>query len=131
VLEGRKRFELRRLSKLKPPEEGSTIVIYVSGNIQSVVGEFKVGRLIVGSPDRVWEQVGKELYGITPESRKYIEGARKAIAIEVREPKTYISAIKLEKIRRIIPEWSPPYSYEKLEDGDPLYELLLKHIAIS
>ena len=129
VLEGRKRYELRRLSGLKPPEEGSRVVVYASGDSQSIIGEFKVGKLVVGSPEKVWDLVGKELYGITPEARKYIEGATRAVAIEVREPKLYSVSVKLDKIRRVIPEWSPPYSYEKLEDGDPLYELIIRHLS--
>jgi predicted transcriptional regulator len=128
VLEGRKRFELRRLTGLEPPEEGSTVIVYASGNTQSIVGEFKVGRLVIGSPEKVWELVGREQYGITLEARRYIEGARRAVAIEVREPRIYGSTVKLEKIRRIIPGWNPPHSYEELGEGDPFYELVAKHL---
>jgi Uncharacterized conserved protein len=129
VLEGRKRFELRRLAGLKPPEEGSTVVVYASGNTQGIVGEFRVGRLIIGSPEKVWELVGKGYYGVTSEAWRYIEGAKRAVAIEVREPKTYASTVKLEKIRRIIPGWNPPLSYEELREGDPFYELIAKYLV--
>ncbi len=128
VLEGRKKYELRRLSGLEPPEEGALVLVYASGDTQSIVGEFRVGRLVIGSPEKVWEQVGRELYDIAPDAKRYIEGARRAVAIEVKEPRFYNVAVKLEKIRRVIPEWNPPYSYERLEEGDPLYELIARHI---
>ena len=128
VLEGRKLYELRRLQGLKPLEEGSIVIVYASGETQSIVGEFKAGRVLVGSPERIWELVGREEYGLDEEARRYIEGSKRAMAVEVREPRVYPTPIKLEKIRRIIPGWNPPYSYVELEEGDPLYELLIKHV---
>mgnify|MGYP001770632057 CR=1 FL=1 len=131
VLEGRKVYELRRLQGSKPLEEDSLVIVYASGNLQSIIGEFRVGKVIVGSPEKIWELVGRSEYGLDDEARRYIEGARRAMAIQVREPKIYNVKIELSKIRRIIPGWNPPYSYAELEEGDPLYELIVKRARIT
>ncbi|MEM1777078.1 MAG: hypothetical protein QXD97_07220 [Acidilobaceae archaeon] len=128
ILDYTKKFELRRLDGLEPISEGSVIVIYVSGNIQSIVGEFIAGRVYIGSPEKIWSLVSSGDYGITEEAWKYIEGSRKAMAVEVLNPRRYPLSVKLESIRRILPGWNPPHSYSELREGDPFYELILKPV---
>jgi len=126
IFAGKKKYELRRLVGLPPVVEGSTIVVYVSGNVKSVVGEFTAGRVFQAAPERVWVIASKPGSGVSADAWDYIRGAKKAMAIEVREPKVYPRPVSLEEVRRIIPGWMPPLSYRQLEEGDPFLELILK-----
>jgi len=131
ILSGRKKFELRKLSGLHPIEEGAVIVIYSSGKVKSIVGEFRAGRVIVGTPELVWAHVSRPGMGIGGDAYAYIRGAKRAMAIEVREPRVYPRSVSLEEIRRLIPGWMPPFSYRRLEPGDRVYELIIRRLRES
>lgn len=131
IFAGVKKYELRRISGLPPIEEGALVVVYASGNIKAVVGEFSAGRILEGAPEALWAKVRRPGSGIGEDAWEYIRGARRAIAIEVVEPRLYQRPVSLEEIRRIIPGWNPPFSYRRLEEGDPLLELVLKPIWSS
>ena len=124
----RKKYELRKLSGVKPVEEGSIIVVYSSGNIKSIVGEFRAGEIIIDLPERIWATVTSPGSGIKGDAWTYIRGARRAMAIKVEEPKLYPRPVSLDEIRRIIPGWMPPFSYRRIQPGDRLYELVIKRL---
>ena len=128
IFAGRKKYELRKLSGAPVIEEGSTIVVYASGQIKGVIGEFRAGRVIRATPEKVWEIVRHPGSGIGDDAWFYIRGARQAIAIEVLDPSPYPRTITLEEIRRIIPGWMPPFSYKLVREGDPFYELILRKL---
>jgi len=125
VFSGRKKFELRRWFGL-PVEPGSVIVVYVSGDVQSIVGEFTAGVIHEGSPDHIRAVTSVPGSGLPRDAYQYIRSARKALAIEVVAPKTYARSVGLEEIRNIIPGWEPPRSYTLLQDGDPLLEAVIR-----
>lgn len=128
VLSGRKKYELRKLAGVRPVEEGALIVVYSSGKVKSIVGEFRAGRVIVGSPDVVWAHASRPGQGVGGDAYAYIRGAKRAMAIEVVEPRFYPRPVTLEEIRRIIPGWMPPFSYRRIGPGDRFYELILRRI---
>lgn len=128
ILAGIKKFELRRgASKTLTP--GTIAVIYASGRVKRIVGHFIIGRIYKGTPAMIWKIVTSDKkYGVTRESKKYIEGSTTAMAIEILKPTPYKHRISLSEIRMIIPGWNPPLSYTILEEGNPLLELVLKRI---
>ncbi|MEB3773562.1 MAG: DNA-binding protein [Desulfurococcales archaeon] len=128
IFAGRKRYELRKVSGSPLISEGSIIVVYASGQIKGVIGEFRVGRIIKATPEKVWEIVSVPGTGIGSDAWAYIRGAKQAIALEVLEPTPYPRPVTLEEIRRIIPGWMPPFSYRVLREGDPFYELIVKRL---
>jgi len=130
IFAGRKKFELRKLSGVPPIEEGSLIVVYSSGKVKSIVGEFRAGRVIMGAPDYVWAHASRPGTGVGGDAYAYIRGAKRAMAIEVVEPRLYPRPVSLEEIRRLIPGWMPPFSYKRLEPGDRLYELVVKRLRL-
>ncbi|MEB3816606.1 MAG: DNA-binding protein [Desulfurococcales archaeon] len=131
IFAGVKKYELRRLTGLPPVEEGSRIVVYASGNVKALVGEFRAGRILQGAPEALWARVRRPGSGLGEDAWEYIRGAKRAMAIEVLEPRLYQRPVSLEEIRRIIPGWNPPFSYKRLEEGDPLLELVLQPIWAS
>ncbi|MEB3760182.1 MAG: DNA-binding protein [Desulfurococcales archaeon] len=128
IFAGIKKYELRKLSGGPLIEEGAIIIVYSSGKVKSIVGEFRAGRIIVGTPEKVWSIVRQPGTGIRDDAWPYVRGAKRAMAIEVVEPRLYRRPVTLEEIRRIIPGWMPPFSYRRLREGDKTYELLIKRI---
>lgn len=126
IFAGVKKYELRRLTGLPSIPEGSVVVVYTSGNVRSIVGEFRVGRVIQASPERVWAETWRPGTGIGEDAWNYIKGAKRAMALEVLEPRLYPRPVTLDEVRRIIPGWMPPMSYKRLDEGDPVLELIIK-----
>jgi predicted transcriptional regulator len=126
ILRGVKRFELRR-SVGSPIPKGSVMVVYASGSVRAIVGEFRVVRVIEGTAEQVWREVMKHPSpGVGLDAWPYIRGAERAVALEVGDPVVYPRRVTLEELRRIIPGWMPPLSYKQLREGDPTYELVIK-----
>jgi predicted transcriptional regulator len=128
IFRATKRFELRRNVIGRIPE-GAVMVVYASGNVRAIIGEFRVGKVIEGTAEEVWKQVLAEKdHGIRGDAWRYIKGAEKAMALEVVNPVLYPRKVTLEEIRRIIPGWNPPLSYKVLREGEPVYELVIKRL---
>jgi len=127
IFRGTKKFELRRNVAGDIPS-GSILVVYASGNVRAIIGEFKVGRVISGGARELKKKLAGERTGLREDAWHYVKGASKAMALEVLEPRLYPRKVTLEEVRRIIPGWSPPLSYKRLLEGDPLYELIVKKL---
>jgi predicted transcriptional regulator len=128
IFRGVKKFELRRGVAGNIPE-GAVMVVYASGNVRAIIGEFRVGRVIRGTAEHVWQHVtSTKDSGIGSDAWRYIRGADRAMALEVQEPTMYPRRVTLEEIRRIIPGWNPPLSYKQLREGEPLYELIIRKL---
>jgi predicted transcriptional regulator len=126
ILSGVKRFELRRGSG-NDFSYGDIVVIYASGRVKSIVGEFTVGRVFRGSPLHIWRIVSSRRdYGIGRDAWQYIEGGKRAFALEVLNPRPYDIRLSLYEVRSVLPSWNPPLGYRVLLDGDPFYELFIK-----
>jgi len=126
ILKGVKKYELR--SRKFGVKEGSIIVVYAMDPIKKILGEFTVGgKPIEGSLDEVWSKVGKPEYGVTPESRHYIENHDYAIAIPVKDPKCYAKPVKLDEIRRIIgsEKWVLQGPV-RVKPGEKLYDVIME-----
>ncbi len=128
IFAGTKKYELRRWIGIRL-EPGSLIVVYASGNVRALIGEFKAGKIIYGSPSKVWNYVSSQSNtGIYPEDKAYIMGSKTALAIEVLEPRLYKVSIKLDELRKIIPGFNPPLSFRELSREEPLYKLVIKKL---
>ncbi len=126
IFSGKKKYELRRWIGV-PVSPGSIIVVYVSGSVRAIMGEFKVGRVIEGDAKYLWRQLmGIPNAGIDKDDWPYIRNARRALAIEVLDPVLYKHPVKLETLRSIFPGFNPPQSYWLLVEGDPVLELLIR-----
>lgn len=128
IFAGIKKYELRRWFGIKPVP-GSLMIVYVSGNVRSLIGEFTVGKIIYGPPNKVWEHIRSLVNtGISPEDKSYIIGNKPAMAIEVLEPRLYKRPVGLEELRCIIPDFNPPMSFRELSPDEPLYRLLIRKL---
>lgn len=126
IFKGVKKFELRKWIGVPVPE-GAVMVVYVSGHVKAIMGEFRVGRVYSGTAEQVWRDIHMHPSpGVGRDDWPYIRGARRALAFEVVEARLYPRSVQLWEIRRIIPGWMPPLSYKVLRPCDPIYELIIK-----
>ncbi len=128
IFSGSKKYELRRWFGLRP-EPGEIIVVYASGNVRAIIGEFTAGRVIYGEPEEVWRYImGQRDHGVRREDKEYIAGSRTAMAIEVLNPRLYPEPVSLYKLRNIIPGFNPPMSFRILDRDEPLYRLIIARL---
>ncbi len=126
IFTGVKKFELRKWIGIRPPR-GSVVVVYASGSVRAIVGEFRVGRVFFARPNDIWNVLmTMDKPGVGVEDYQYIRGARYAIAIEIINPILYVKPIPLNDIRSIIPGFMPPMSIRELDVNEPLYELIIR-----
>lgn len=128
VFTGKKKYELRRFGGFRV-ETGDRIILYVSGRVQAVMGEFEAGEVLTGPPEAVWRKIqGMRDTGITSDLYRYIAGSKTAMAIEVRNPLLYSCPAKLDDLRKIFPGFNPPLSMLPLDDADPLVVMVFNKL---
>jgi predicted transcriptional regulator len=131
IFAGTKKFELRRWFGITPTP-GSRLIVYASGGVKAIIGEFRAGRIYSGSPRDVesfLEKLGDT--GVGREDYTYISGARRAMAIEVKDPRLYAKPIRLSELRTILPGFNPPQSFRRLDEYDPLIKVILRKVLLS
>lgn len=130
IFTGIKKFELRKWFGIMP-EQGSIVVVYASGSVKAIIGEFRVGRIIRGTPSEIQRFLELETEtGVSREDYNYIHGSKNAMAIEVIEPRLYSKPITLKELRSILPGFMPPLSFRRLHPLEPLYELIIRKARI-
>lgn len=92
IFDGIKLYELRK----KPLKENvDTIIVYSSGKVKKVVGEFKIEKIIKDSPDKIWN-LGEEVLGIDKKSfYEYFKHSKYAYAIKIKDVIKYDSPKEL------------------------------------
>jgi len=126
IFTGMKKYELRRYFGLKP-SKGSIMVVYASGSVKAILGEFIVGEVLFGKPSEIWDMLMDiKDAGVGLDDYSYIKGSRYALAIEIDRTITYKKPITLDTIRNIIPDFNPPMSFRILRSDEPLYELIIR-----
>ncbi len=131
IFTGIKRFELRKWFGIVPAR-GSIIIVYSSGSVKAIIGEFRVGRVFLGAPSEVWDFLTQQPNtGVGRDDYSYIHGSRKAMAIEVVDPKLYSKPIKLAELRSIIPGFMPPLSFRRIDPFEPLYQVIIRKARLT
>jgi predicted transcriptional regulator len=122
ILEGRKRFELRRF--VPRFAEGDLLLIYASSPEQRVIGSCLVGDMSSGSPAQVWEAIGGPSSGIEAGGFfAYLGGCKRCAAIEVLEPRALDPPHPLP--------FRAPQSYLFLRADDPDHRDLLERARVA
>ena len=128
IFAGIKKYELRRWIGINL-EPGSIIVVYASGKVRALIGEFIAGKVVLGTPEKIWEFIRSiPSSGVGLEDKGYITGSKSAMAIEVVKPRLYKRPIELRELRMLIPGFNPPLSFREIDYGEPLYRLLIRKL---
>jgi len=105
IFEGSKKYEYRR--NIFKRNGVTTIVVYASGPIKKVIGEFEIEGIIHEKPHTLWEQTGEEA-GITQKRfLEYFKDKTRGYAIKVKAARSYNTPISLDRL--MIPY--PPQSF--------------------
>jgi type I restriction enzyme S subunit len=105
IIEREKRFEFRK-SYFK--EDVDRVYIYSSAPYQEIIGYFKVGKVYIDTPEKVWRRCGKQGSISRQDFFEYFKGKDTAVGIEIDEVVLFEQAIKPYNI---LPKFVPPQSY--------------------
>lgn len=109
IMAGAKKVEFR---KRRPAEDIVTIFVYATAPESKIIGQFHIGEVLEGTPQRIWCEFG-ELGGIEKDSFfNYYAGTPKAIAILV------VDALRFDEpvpLKNITPRPPIPQSFIYLE----------------
>ncbi|MCH9270136.1 ASCH domain-containing protein [Pantoea ananatis] len=96
ILSGEKKFEFRK--SIFKNKDVDTVIIYATMPVGKVIGEFKVGDILMHTPAELWDKT-KSYAGISHKFYKaYFASREKAFAISVKSPKRYILPLSLEDV---------------------------------
>ena len=90
IIAGRKRFEFRKKSF---KQDVNTVFVYASSPICRIVGEFKLGAVLEGTPEQVWSMTANHS-GITKRFYdQYFSCHEVSYALEIKSFKRYKTPI--------------------------------------
>jgi predicted transcriptional regulator len=118
VLEGKKRVEFRR--RFSSRWQGKRLAIYSSEPVQALVGEATISRVVVDSPERVWEIFSAEA-GVTHEAfAQYARGTGMVAALVLENVTPYVGPVFLGQLRHFVDqEIAVPQSHVLARQGSP------------
>jgi len=109
-----KRFEFRRV--VARFRTGDRMIVYATAPLSLLVGEFRVGRVLTGTPEEVCAETGPD--PLQRHTASYLRGARSCTAIEIIDPERWDSPMPLA---RFTPGIRPPQSYAFIKEDDGLF----------
>jgi len=111
IISGKKGYEFRKV--IFKDQSVQEIYIYSSSPVKKIVGKFKIGQIIEGHPEALWEQV-KDHAGLTRDDFfGYFSGKDKGYAIEI------VNFVRFEKPvdpKKNDPKFIPPQSFQYFDD---------------
>lgn len=116
ILDGSKTVELRRTRV--SAQVGTTIIIYASAPIMSVVGIARLTSVDTDIPARLWRRHRKNLALSRSEFDAYLGGTEAATCLTLDSPQTLQTPYELAWLRDHA-EFRPPQSYRYLAEHDP------------
>ena len=120
IFAGKKQVEIRR--KFSRRWKGRQAVVYGTQPLGSLMGEVTLSEITSGKPGEIWELFGAKVGCSREEFDGYAVDAPEVFAIELSEPKPYLSPVGVAQISHLIHEdLRPPQSFldVKMEQGGP------------
>lgn len=132
IFEGTKTVELRRV-RPKHLRKGALVLVYVPSPIQSLVGAFKVDRIVEASLQKLWEMVHDKA-GITrDEFDAYYDGVFIGVGIFFSETWRLTEPIELDDLKEQVIGFQPPQGFRyatRSELASPRLAELVEDIEI-
>ncbi|MBQ0030416.1 MAG: hypothetical protein KBT32_08270 [Bacteroidales bacterium] len=111
IVAGRKKYEFRKKGF---KEQVNKIYVYASSPVCKIIGEFLLGNILEGDPDRIWALTSAKA-GISREYfDEYYEQKKVAYALEITSFVTYKDPINPYET---IAKFSPPQSFCYIRNG--------------
>lgn len=113
IFEKTKKFEFRK--KIPNIQYNTRIIVYASGRIQAIIGEFRVGDIYFLKIPELWSLAQKG-GGISKDYfMHYFRGYKYGYAIEILSPIAYPKKLSLREIREYIPNFNPPINFIRIK----------------
>ena len=109
-----KRFEFRRV--VARFRTGDRMIVYATAPLSLLVGEFRVGRVLTGTPEEVCAETGAD--PLRRYTASYLRGARCCTAIEIVDPRRWNAPMPLTRLKARI---RAPQSYVFMKESDGLF----------
>jgi predicted transcriptional regulator len=111
IFDGTKTVELRRI-KPKTLDSGDLILVYVSSPIKSLVGAFRVARVVEKPLPSLWKAV-KDHAGVSyKEFLRYYEGVQLGVAIFIKDVWILPKPIHLSDLQKEESGFYPPQNFQ-------------------
>jgi predicted transcriptional regulator len=92
IISGEKKYEFRK-TEFKNHDVLNRIYIYSTSPIKRIVGSFKIGRIVSGTPANIWEEC-QDFAGISKaDFFDYFQNNNKAVAIAIEDLEIFESPI--------------------------------------
>jgi len=120
ILSGKKRYEFRRV--IFKNTRVKKAYIYVTSPVGKIVGSFVIGKILVDTPQRIWQKCRKYA-GISAKAFfEYYQGCEKAFAIKIQSVQNFVRPVdpysKMANFRA-------PQSFQYVT-----YELHSEHVSL-
>ncbi|WP_181320382.1 ASCH domain-containing protein [Saccharothrix carnea] len=116
ILQGSKTVELRRTRVSAAAD--TTIIIYASTPVMSVVGVATLAKVDTAAPGTLWRRYRHRLGLTRSEFDDYLAGVDAATCLSITNPRTLDEPLKLADLRAQA-DFQPPQSYRYLAPHDP------------
>ncbi len=114
ILQGKKRIELRR--KFSTKWLGHVINLYASGPVMRLVGQARVSRIVVKTPELIWLEFKDQIGCARKEFDRYTASAGEIYALELDEVTGFRVSVSRSDASLLLKEpLVPPQSYCTLE----------------
>ena len=109
LFKGLKKAELRRrdLSRMK----GRDVFVYVTSPVMQLRGGFRVGDVVTGTPDEIWDEVSREAGVERREFDAYYAGQKIACALKIENVWEYDDPLGLSALRAKFQSFVVPQSW--------------------
>jgi len=117
ILSGEKTVEIR--ARFSQHWEGQRISLYATRPHHSLAGEARIGRVVKGKPDQIWESFGHCLGCDRAEFESYVGQRSEVFAITLDEITPYRDEVPLSQLSHLLGvHLSAPQSYLSLAGND-------------
>lgn len=116
VFDGRKKVELRRRSPKNM--RGRDVFVYSTTPVRMLRGQFKVGKVWAGSPEKVWSLVSDKTGVEKPDFDAYYAGHDVAYAFEIVDALEYEKPLTLDALKRMFRNFVVPQSWRYVKPDE-------------
>lgn len=116
VFSGEKKVELRR--RMPQELENRQVFVYVSRMRMAVCGGFRIGNILRGAPDEIWEQVAHVACLDRESFDAYYADVETACALEITDVWEFESPIDLNTLRKQFGSFVAPQSWRYANDDE-------------
>lgn len=125
VFSGLKTVELRnRIARIEP---GTTIWIYFTSPVSTIIGVADVRSVVYGSPAEIWRCFRERMCIDRVRFEEYVGDRVRVTALMLKDVKKLDTPVPISSIRRVVRSFHPPQFYSRVMPESRLFGALNGH----